>query len=153
MKPFQTVFRLAAALAILCAVPFLIGCGSGVSAVIGRNSAAEVSLTSIHVNDLDLIISPKEGAATDPGACRDDQGAFGCVRVFLTDRTTISFTTNSEASSDPYYVYIRNQGTSPRTVTLEVRMDGDRKVFKTVDVPAGVAIRYARIFRNNADDQ
>jgi hypothetical protein len=153
MKPFQTVFRLAAALAILFAAFLVVGCGSGVSAVIGRNSLAEVSITSVHVNDLDLIISPKEGTATNPGACRDDQEAFGCVRVFITDKTTISFTTNSEASSSPYYVYIRNQGTSTHTVTLEIRMDGDRKVFKTLDVPAGVTNRYARIFRNNADDQ
>ncbi len=153
MKSLSTFLRLAAALTLFALAPFLMGCGSGVSAVIGRNSAAEVSITSIHVNDLDLIISPKEGAATDPGACRDDQEAFGCVRVFITDKTTITFTTNSEASSSPYYVYIRNQGASARTVTLEIRMDGDRKVFKTLDVPAGVAVRYARIFRNNADDQ
>jgi hypothetical protein len=153
MKLLPTVFRLGAALTLSALFPFFVGCGSGVSAVIGRNSLAEVSITSVHVNDLDLIISPKEGTATNPGACRDDQEAFGCVRVFITDKTTISFTTNSEASSSPYYVYIRNQGASTRTVTLEIRMDGDRKVFKTLDVPAGTTNRYARIFRNNADDQ
>ena len=147
---FPRLLSIAVAFALLISV---LGCGgSGVNAALGLNSKADVSLISPNINDFNLIVSPNEGPATSPVACNDSQAGFGCERLLDSDSIDLSFRTTENDSKNPYFVYVQNTASVPRTATLQIRMDGGLQVNRTLDVPANTTVRVASIHRNSADE-
>jgi hypothetical protein len=135
------------------ATTLLSGCTGAANARLGTNSRAELRLNSPNARDLILIVAPKFGQADAPDACTNTKTNFGCTQSLAPNRNTIRFTTNSEASASPFYVYVRNTSPNARTAQLEIFMDGKRDVNIVLDLSGNETRGVARIFRNNADDR
>jgi hypothetical protein len=140
------------AMATLAGMILLTGCGSGAEQVLGTNSRTAVILESAGINNLDLIITEQQRPPTDPGACSNNQVNFGCTRQFDVASTTIEFTTQSIASTQPYYAYVRNDGSSRERFLFVIEMDDAEKFRFIGDVNPGETFLIARINRNSADD-
>lgn len=148
--PISRSLPLLSLLSLLLGSLLLAGCGGGASQVLGQNSHAQVLIDSRDIADLDLIIAPRQGAPGSADACSQDAIGFGCTRRLGSTSTMLEFDTRSEASANPYFVYVRNRSASAQRVYLEIRIDNEVKYTLDVDVYAGETLQVARIFRNNA---
>lgn len=148
-KTFRNVF-------LCCSLGFgaaLSGCGG--SGSLGLNSEFLLILIADSVSDiqdLELIISPDQGGPNDPEACTDTVDNFGCVQRLLNRTTEIEFTSNSGASSSPFYVYVRNLANANRNFELDVEVDGDRKFVVRDTVFPNEDFRVLAVRRNSAED-
>jgi hypothetical protein len=138
----------------LATLVFLIGPGCGGSSIFGFNSNVVITFTSNNIGEFDIIVTPLSGSAASTTACRSTAPLNWCTVEFGQNFKTIRFRTNSQASSRPYYVYLRNNNTTEnRNGTLEINMTSDTNeqsnynsnIFLTPDTTALVA----RVFRNN----
>jgi len=130
------------------------GCGSGGERVLGMNSRTEVYLESPDIDSLELIVSPSRGGPNVTNACDDTGNGFGCEQEFDFRSTLYRFTTNSQASTQPYYVYVRNRRNAEVDFFMVITMDdmGDDKEkvrFTARLVPLATAL-VAQVHRNNA---
>lgn len=141
--------------ALLAAAFLQGGCGGNIAQVLGANSDVFLAVESRDIEDLVLIVAPKEGSAASSATCRTDAIATNptwCDAYLRADANEIEFTTTSDASERPYYVYVRNTSAATLRCTVYVEMvkSGDRTSDRwTVDVLAGENLRVYRIFRNN----
>lgn len=138
--------------ALAASVPFLaaVGCGGG-GAALGHNSDVQVIITSNDINDLLLITSPLRGGPDAFDSCSVDDPAVWCTTTTGATRDIIRFTTNSQASSDPYYVWVRNLSGGSRSFTLEVVMDGSSKYFSDITLSGNRTDVFVDIRRNTAN--
>lgn len=130
----------------------VVGCGGGGEQFLGTNSRTAVTLESTGINNLDLIVTERQGPPTDPGACSSTQVNFGCSRQFDVSSNTILFTTNSTASTQPYYAYVRNDGGNRERFLLVIDMDDEEKYRFVGEVLPGETFLIAKINRNTAGD-
>jgi hypothetical protein len=128
---------------------FAAGCGGG-GASLGHNSNVQVILTSDDLADLEVIVSPRRGGPDDFDRCSIDSPNVWCDTQAGNRTDIIRFTTNSEASANPFYVWVRNFSNRTRFFTLEVRMDGTSQYFSNDSVGANRTDLYVQIRRNNA---
>ncbi|MBX7135990.1 MAG: hypothetical protein K1X67_25250 [Fimbriimonadaceae bacterium] len=126
-----------------------LGCGGGGSAL-GRNSDVQVIIDSNNLNDLELIVSPTRGGPDAFDRCSIDDPDLWCTTQAGNSRDIIRFTTNSQASSDPYYVWVRNLSGGNRSFTLEVVMDGGSKYLSDITMAGNRTDVFVEIRRNNA---
>ncbi|GEM_PF-6761249 len=131
-------------------VVFAAGCGGGGESSFGHNSNVQVILTSDDLGDLEVIVSPRRGGPDDFDRCSIDSPNVWCDTQAGSRTDIIRFTTNSEASSNPFYVWVRNFSGRTRFFTLEVRMDGRSEYFSNDSVTANRTDLYVQIRRNNA---
>lgn len=139
LSTFVTILPLIAAL----------GCGGGGSAL-GRNSDVQVIIDSNNLNDLELIVSPLRGGPDAFDRCSVDDPDVWCTTQAGNSRDIIRFTTNSQASSDPYYVWVRNLSGNNRSFTLEVVMDNGSKYLSDITMAGNRTDVFVEIRRNNA---
>ncbi len=152
MLTWRVTIRDMKCLPFFAALTLLAGCGGGGSSPqFGTNSEVSVQLFSTRIDDLQLIVSPKQQSPDSASACRETNDGFGCQQDLYNDATVYYFRTNSDASSRPFHVYVRN--TSSRTIrfVLDIYMDEELKFSLGYDSYDRETIWMARIFRNNAD--
>lgn len=125
-------------------------CGGG-SSSLGSNSDVELVVSSNDIEDMSVIVSPREGGPNASNACTEDDRGFGCDVDLYNDATAYYFRTDSEASSRPFHVYIRNFVNATRRGTLDIYMDDELDFSVGFEVFANETYFIARIFRNNAD--
>lgn len=137
---------------LLAGAVIVSGCSAG-EQTLGVNSRTEVFLESSGIDALRLVIAPQEGLPNDPDACAENrQGTTNCTREFPGPFTTLyRFDTTSAASQRPYYVYVINDANERRQFSLEIIMDNNSKLNRSLEIPGGEVFLVARIFRNNAD--
>ncbi len=142
-----------AILAIFCVMP-ITGCGGGEDAL-GVNSTVEVYAetdTVADMADIDVITSPQEGWYDAWDACSYYATGFGCNRESVGSRyLSYGFSTQSVASSRPYYLWVVNNSSRYINVYLEVKMDGTVKRYGNVRIAPNTASHQMNIYRNNAD--
>lgn len=137
------------ALAAILPILVALGCGGG-SASLGRNSQALVIITSNDLGDLELIVSPKRGGPDAFDRCSIDDPDVWCTTQTGVRTDSIRFTTTSEASVDPFFVWVRNHAGGNRSFTLEVRMDGRTEYISDVTMAGNRTDVFVQIRRNNA---
>ena len=142
-----------AVVAIFAVMP-LTGCGGGEGAF-GVNSSVEVYAETDYAADMaeiDVITAPQEGWYDDWDACSYYATGFGCFRKTIGSKyLSYGFTTQSYASSRPYYLWVVNNSSRAITVYLEVKMDGTIKRYGNVRIAPNTASHQMNIYRNNAD--
>lgn len=137
---------------ILLVISVLPAFGCGGSRSWGVNSKFEVRAITGRADDLDLIVSPRERPAESTSACGREFSNFGCDRDFDDDALSIEFHSNSRASKEPFYVYLRSRhGKRVRAVDLEFYVDNELKETGSVDVDVDETVRIARVFRNSVN--
>lgn len=127
------------------------GCGGTGSTILGENSDVVAMIQGESVPLVEMTISPNSGAVNDPDACTVEQSGFGCMGAENATTKQISFTTTSDASDNPYLLYLESSALLPVEVRLRIQLDGGTQIDEMVEVPAGGATVYVRIFRNNAE--
>lgn len=101
---------------------------------------------------LELRIAPSNGLPSDPLACTETSDGFGCTRDLNGVVAQYKFTTESDASSRPYRVYILNRGSTDLHSSFEVRLDNQDRINHPVIVKANQIMEVARIYRNSVVD-
>ena len=130
---------------------FVVGCGGATSTLLGENSDVVARIEGSAVAGVDMVISPDEGSPTDGQACTTSSNGFGCMSTTTSTSKQFTFTTDSNASDSPYYLYLENNTVAPITVHLTVTMNGTMDIDQDITVPVGGVDLYAKIFRNNAE--
>ncbi len=126
------------------------GCGSG-SAGFGTNSDVELIVSGQYMDEMRVVVSPQQGPFDDTQACRESSSGFGCTRQVTNTRVIYRFKTNSAASSNPYYVYLRNLNPNvSRVGVLRIYMDDKLKFELDFRVYPNETFHIANIYRNNA---
>lgn len=148
MKTRYTLLVLASMAFLLIALAA--GCGGGGESAFGHNSNVQVILTSDDLGDLEVIVSPRRGGPDDFDRCSIDSPNVWCDTQAGSRVDIIRFTTNSQASSDPYYVWVRNFSNRTRFFTLEVIMDGRSEFFSNNSLPANQTDVFVQVRRNHA---
>lgn len=133
----------------------LAGCGGNVAQVFGVNSDVLLAVESRDIDDLVLIVAPKQGSAGSSATCRTDAVATNptwCNAYLRADSNEIEFTTTSDASERPYFVYVRNTSAANVrcTVYIAMKKSGDVTTDRwTFDVLPGESLHVYRVYRNN----
>jgi len=131
------------------------GCGGGGGAA---GSSVRISLRAangVSLNDLELIVAPKGGPATDSDAC-DNFGVSFCGSDAVTNNTK-TFRITTENDRKDYFIYVRNNtGGGDLSGRLTISIDNitdtgnaNKYLDIPVTVPSNTAVRYARIGLNN----
>jgi hypothetical protein len=143
---------LLAAITVSCMMALGAGCGSS-GDTLGSNANVEASLRSNNIGDLEYVIAPLQGTFTDANACTETAGgSLNCTKDAPDSQTIrFKFITNSDASANPYYVHVKNNGLVQRSFNIDILMDGTRKLQRDLTIEPGQTLLVAKIFRNNAD--
>lgn len=133
----------------LFATLLLTGCGGGT--LFGSNSNIAVIASNPSQKGVELVVAPTQGRESDTAACTAASDGFGCAREINDLFITYRFQTNSLASQEPFFVYLRNTSESPRNVTLDIRVDNKQKVTESLLLLPKSTTLAAKIYRNNAE--
>ncbi|MCW5943082.1 MAG: hypothetical protein KIS66_12680 [Fimbriimonadaceae bacterium] len=131
------------------------GCGGTAAQILGVNSDVFLAVESRDIDDLVLIVSPKQGSAGSSATCRTDaigSNPVWCNAYLTADTNEIEFTTNSDASQRPYYAYVRNLSAATVRCTVAIAMEksGDVTTDRwTFDVLPNETLHVYDIYRNN----
>jgi hypothetical protein len=123
------------------------GCGG--TDLFGRNSLVIVRLDSGNTNDIAISVSPNSGDFGSSGACSDFRSQSWCFFRDGITRKDFEFTTS--VSQVPYFIWASNQTGSTKSGTLIIIVDGVEQLRLPINVPAGIDIHYATMFRNNVE--
>lgn len=127
----------------------LAGCGGS---FFTSNTNVALYVNNSPSQNIELIVAPTQGRETDNNACTAVSNGFGCTREISDIVITYRFSTTSQSSTDPFYVYLKNKGDTTLNTAIDVRMDDKQKFVQSVSLPPKTTVFVAKIFRTSAQN-